>query len=90
MRLILSLCMVLSLALPALAEDACPLKLQESQIHELVVAQSRDRAEQAIAQALRANRELGELHDKAAAELKKVTAELAALKPAKPKEDPKP
>lgn len=76
------------LALPAFAEENCPVKLQESQTQSLLIAQSRDQYEQRLAQAIRANQELGALHDKDAAELKKVKEELAKLKP-EPKADEK-
>lgn len=76
------------IALPAFADENCPVKLQESQTQSLIIAQSRDNVEQRLAQAIRANQELGALYDKTDKELKKVKDELAALKP-KPESDKK-
>lgn len=81
------------LAGPVLADDSCPIKLQESQTQSLIVAQSRDQTEQRLAQAIRANREMGSILDKASAEITKLKAEIASLKPKadEPKADaPKP
>lgn len=76
------------LSVNAKADEACPIKLQESQTQSLIIAQSRDQYEQRLAQAIRANHELGAIADKASAEITKLKAELAALKPKA--DDPKP
>lgn len=68
------------LAGPVLADDTCPIKLQESQTQSLIIAQSRDQYEQRLAQAIRANHELGAVADKASAEIVKLKAEIASLK----------
>lgn len=82
--------LVLSLTAPTFAaESSCPVQLQEAQTHALLIDQSRDTLEQRLAQAIRANREYGQLHDADTAELKKLRDELAALK-AKAAEAPKP
>ncbi len=60
---------------------SCPTQLQESQTQTLLVGQSRDQYEQRLAQAIRANRELSQMYDVTATELKRVTEELAKLKP---------
>lgn len=69
------------LSVHAMADDSCPIKLQESQTQSLIIAQSRDQYEQRLAQAIRANHELSGIVDKASAEITKLKAELAALKP---------
>ncbi len=76
------------LSFQAMAEDSCPIKLQESQTQSLIVAQSRDQTEQRLAQAIRANHELGTMLEKATAETAKLKADLAALKPKA--DEPKP
>lgn len=84
----LILLLLMLLAVPAFAEDNCPVKLAESQTQSLVIAQSRDQTEARLAQAIRANQELGSLYDKTDKEVKKLKAELATLKPKpEPKED---
>lgn len=85
MRLMIPVFLMLSLcALPVLAAEpaSCPIQLQESQTHALLVDQSRDSLEQRLAQAIRANQELAKAHDAA-------QAEIAKLKAPK-KEEPKP
>ena len=79
--IVLSLVLMFIVVGSALAADNCPLKLQESQTQSAIIAQSRDATEQRLAQAIRANQELGSLYDKADAELKKLKEQLAALQP---------
>ena len=87
--LILILLMILLVA-PAYAEENCPVKLAESQTQSLLISQSRNDYEQRLAQAIRANQELGSLYEKASKDLKKAHEELAALKPkAEPKDEKK-
>lgn len=85
----LILMLLIILAVPAFAEENCPVKLAESQTQSLVIAQSRDQTEGRLAQAIRANQELGSLYDKAAKDLKKAQDELAALKPKPESKDEK-
>ncbi|MBF0260285.1 MAG: hypothetical protein HQL97_00435 [Magnetococcales bacterium] len=69
------------------AEPSCPAQLDEANTHAALVSQSREQTELRLAQAIRGNRELSALAEKLSAQNKKLSDELAALKP---KEEVKP
>lgn len=70
-------------------QSACPVQLQEAQTQTLVVAESRNATEQRLAVAIRANKELAGLYDKALAHVTAIENELAALKAPKESDEKK-
>lgn len=72
------------------AEPSCPAQLDEAQTHAALIAQSREQVELRLSQAIRGNRELSALAERLTAQNKKLSDELASLKPQPKAEDPKP
>lgn len=84
----------IALSVPVLAaEPSCPTQLEEARTHAALVAQSREQLEMRLAQAIRGNHELSAMAERLSAQNKKLSDEVAALKP-KPEapkaEEPKP
>lgn len=70
--------------LPSLAhaaEPSCPSQLDEAHTHAALIAQSREQTELRLSQAIRGNRELSALAERLTAQNKKLSDELASLRP---------
>lgn len=72
------------------AEPSCPSQLDEAHTHAALIAQSREQTEMRLSQAIRGNRELSALAERLSAQNKKLSDELALLKPQPKVEEPKP
>lgn len=71
-------------------EPSCPSQLDEAHTHAALIAQSREQVEMRLSQAIRGNRELSALAERLTAQNKKLSDELASLKPQPKAEDLKP
>jgi cell division protein FtsB len=75
--------LVVAASIPAWAADSCPLQLDEARIQVKLAGESREGIEARLAQAIRANGELGRAFDTLSQENMKLKAEIDALKKSK-------